>query len=390
MNRNGFSRGGRDENRPDDFVVPDPVMLLKNAMYYGPWTKDGGGLPAVGELSTIRYAAKDIVFGIAAYIYRKDENRVDVRSYFVGEHQMFEELEPTKAMVITLLCQGWQSGGSLELYFEQGIPLDVRILIERSSGRIISGHEKSLSAEVSSPLIAALSDFSEEQHLQMQEQGVPVPLVCYNTFRGTWSANTIKILLEQKVSLRWLFRQRPDPINRSLTYAYLMQHLCAALLEDYALKRLEDRQFGESMGRHIEKRQGEEKAYYCASKEPLTLEDEQAQVNIKKGESFLIIALLARTSQATGQILSAYIERFKAFRKTHQIVFALPREELLVGRNQDESEFFRTLRANDMWGIVVGLTKTQLRHEAQQKLAITASQLEPDEMDAINVDKHTD
>jgi hypothetical protein len=40
--------------------------------------------------------------------------------------------------------------------------------------------------------------------------------------------------------------------------------------------------------------------------------------------------------------------------------------------------------------LVVGLTTAQLLSEVELKLAVTAAQIDPDEVDAINVDRYPD
>src|SRR4051812_20253344 len=93
--------------------VPDAHTVFRDALSFTSWTVEGGSLPQRGDWSTYRLAAKDIILGVVTHRYNATTRSLDVRSYFCGEHPLFKELEPTRALVVMLLCQAFQTGNSL-------------------------------------------------------------------------------------------------------------------------------------------------------------------------------------------------------------------------------------------------------------------------------------
>src|SRR5260370_20679256 len=211
-------------------VVPDPITVIHDELHYTSWTDSGGSLPQRDNWSTFRIASKDLMFGIATHRFNATTRQLDVRAYLTGEHPIFKELEPTRGMMAVLLCQSYQTGNSLDLNFEQGVPFDVRILIERHLGRVISGHETVLTEEISLPLFVSICGLSESLRSRIDNSSVSIATVCYNIFRGTWSALQVNTLLGKGIPLVWLFRRSPNPIETPAPYWYLIQNLRAVLL----------------------------------------------------------------------------------------------------------------------------------------------------------------
>src|SRR5258707_14683605 len=89
------------------FVVPDPCTVLSDALHYTSWTADGGSLPQRGDWSTYRLASKDVILGVMTHRFNATTRCLDVRSYFAGEHPIFEELEATRGLMAMLLCQAF-------------------------------------------------------------------------------------------------------------------------------------------------------------------------------------------------------------------------------------------------------------------------------------------
>ena len=233
-----------------DFIVLDPHVVFMDAVLNSPWN-ESGTLPGRDDWSTYRLASKDIVVGIATHRYNRQARRLDIRAYFVGEHPIFHSMEPTRVLFIMLCSQAYQSGGSLDLYFEQGIPFDVRMLVEERLLERISGHEKLLPGDLSRRLYADLSEFSTEMQSQIFAEEIPIELVCFNTYRGNWSSGQIRSLAERGVRLGWIFKNRIDPIENPAAYEHLLNHLRAVIMEEYALYRIADRKMGVSAGKKI-------------------------------------------------------------------------------------------------------------------------------------------
>jgi len=70
-------------------------------------------------------------------------------------------------------------------------------------------------------------------------------------------------------------------------------------------------------------------------------------------------------------------------------VFVVPMDFIYLSDNM-QKKYVDTLQINGIQLIVVGLTFSQLLSEAEMNLAITSSQSDPDDVDAINVDKYPD
>ncbi len=372
-----------------DFVVADPHVVYYDAVTHSPWNHEGGGhLPERDDWSTYRYTVKDIILGIATHRFNKNTRRLEIRAYFVGEHPIFKELEPTRAMVIVFCCQSYQSGGSLELFFEHGIPFDVRELIEQRLGVTLSGHQQILDEAITKKLFGVLSDFSPEMQQRITAQDVALEMVCYNTYRGTWATNHIKSLLQRGVPLRWLFRQRPDPLRDPVVYAHLVNHLRAALLEEYAVRRLENRQMGESLGKRIDRIDEMDRTYY-KSEAALQVMDGESYLDIPAATSFCLLTIMPRSTRSIYDYLDIDLDRARRLRQVGIPVVTVPMDFIyLPGALQ--TEYRDDLRQAGAQLLVVGLTVAQLLSEVEFSLAITAAQMDPDEVDMINVDRYPD
>jgi hypothetical protein len=377
-----------DREQVVPFVVPDPDTVFRDALHYTSWTDSGGSLPQRGDWSTYRLASKDLILGIVTHRFNATTRRLDVRAYFCGEHPIFEEFEPTRALIAMLLCQSYQTGNSLEINFEQGVPFDVRSLIERHLGHLVSGHETLLSEEITAPLFVSICGLSGRLQSQIQQQGVKIATVCYNVFRGAWSALQVNTLLERGIPLSWLFRKAPNPIESPAPYLHLMQNLRAVLLEEYSLKRLEDRQFGESTSRRILPLNGKSFTSY-SSERVLEASGDDISISIPAGHQFTLLPVLPLTPDSSLHALNVSLARAATVDDGSRVVILLPMDFVYAPADHRSTAIEMMHTAGVDW-LVVGQTMAQLFSEAEQKLAITAAQIDDDEVDARNVDLHTD
>jgi hypothetical protein len=369
------------------FVVPDACTVFRDALSFTPWTDEGGSLPQRGDWSTYRLASKDIILGVVTHRFNATTKSLDVRSYFSGEHPIFQELEPTRALMVMLLCQAFQTGNSLQINFEQGVPFDVRTLIEERTGTTISGHTSFLARDVTEPLFINLSGISSGLQARIKDQGVGVGTVCYQIFRGTWSSFQINALLDRGVPLTWLFRKSPHAVGNPAPYLYLAHHLCAVLLEEYALKRLENRQFGETTSKRVSVIEGEPLASYVAA-QSLQVDSEDGNVQIAGGDPFVLLPLLIPTTAGAGRTIHEGLDRARRLPEDKRPLLVMPMDFLCETRASiNVADLLRDSGAN--W-LIVGQTMAQLSAEVEQKLAITAEQMDENEVDASNVDRHTD
>lgn len=367
--------------------VPDPYTVFRDALSFTSWTVEGGSLPQRGDWSTYRLAAKDIILGVVTHRYNATTRSLDVRSYYCGEHPLFKALEATRALVVMLLCQAFQTGNSLQLNFEQGVPFDVRTLIEERTGTVVSGHTSVLSRGVTEPLFVNLSGISSQLEGLIKNQGVGVGTVCYQIFRGTWTTIQINALLDRKIPLAWLFGKTPHAVGNAVLYMHLVSHLCLVLLEEYALKRLENRQFGETTSRRVSVVEGTSPSTYVAE-QPLTLSSDDGFVDIPANSPFILVPMLFQTTAEAVQLIRGGVARLKRLPEGARGVLVLPMDvfsDAVVGATS--LELLRMAKAD--W-LIVGQSMTQLYAEVDQKLAIAAEQIDENEVDEANVDKHTD
>jgi hypothetical protein len=367
--------------------VPDAHTVFRDALSFTSWTVEGGSLPQRGDWSTYRLAAKDIILGVVTHRYNATTRTLDVRSYFCGEHPLFRDLEPTRALVVMLLCQAFQTGNSLQLNFEQGVPFDVRTLIEERTGKVISGHASVLPREITEPLFVNLSGVSSRLEGRIKDHGVGVGTVCYQIFRGTWTALQINALLDRRIPLAWLFRKTPHAVGNAVSYMHLVSHLCLALLEEYAIKRLENRQFGETTSRRISVVEEAAPSTYVAEHR-LTVEANDGAVHIAGSARFTFIPLLVRTTAEIRDLICDGIARVNQVPANTRAVLVLPMD--LLSDAAIAATGVELLRSAKIDWLTVGQSMAQLLAEVDQKLAITADQIDENELDASNVDRHTD
>lgn len=382
----------------DDFVVADPHVVYYDAVKHSPWSHDGGGrLPEKDDWSTYRYTVKDIILGIATHRFNKNNRRLEIRSYFVGEHPIFKELEATKAMLIVFCCQGYQSGGSLELFFDHGVPFDIRELIERRLGVVVSGHDKLLGEDITRALFASLSDFSPEMQRLIAAQSATgrssfLDKICYNTYRGTWAANHIKSLVQRRIPLRWLFERR-NPINNPLLHSYLINHLRAVLLEEYAVRRLENRQMEASFGNRITRVDNADCVYYTAEQD-ISIRDDETVIEVAAGTAFCLFPITPHRMADILVQLRTHILRTNEFERPGLPILVVPMDFIYVP-DLFRKECISEIRAQGMQLIVGSLTLAQLLAEAEFNLSLTATEIDLDENDVteralINVDRYSD
>lgn len=372
-----------------DFVVADPHHVYYDAVMHSPWNHDGGGhLPQRDEWSTYRYTVKDIILGIATHRFNKNTRRLEIRAYFIGEHPLFRELEPTRAMLTVLFCQSYQSGGSLDIFFEHGIPFDIRLLIEQTVGYFLSGHDQLIPGEVGSKVFAALSSLSTEIQERIAAQNVDIDTVCYNTYRGTWLPNHIRSLLQNGIPLRWIFKSRPDPLSNPLAYNHLITHVKAALLTEYAVRRLEDRQMGESLANAIHRVDDRQNTWYWSS-ENIVIPDEESTIRITPQSLFCLIPVVPKSTGSLYSELQSDLARAHAAAESGIPILAVPLDYIYLDE-QLQKKYYRTITESGFQLAVVGLTSSQLLSEAEFNLSVTAAQADPDEVDMINVDRYPD
>jgi len=394
----------RDGSRPtpikfgDEFVVADPHVVYYDAVRHSPWNHDGGGhLPERDDWSTYRYTVKDIILGIATHRFNKNNRRLEIRSYFVGEHPIFKEFEPTKAMVVVFCCQSYQSGGSLELYFDHGIPFDIRELIDRRLGIVISGHETLLGENITRSLFGSLSEFSPEVQKLIAAQSTTarnsfLDKVCYNTYRGTWTANQIKSLIQRRIPLRWLFERR-SPISNPLLHSYLINHLRAVLLEEYAVRHLENRQMGSSFGNRITRVDSGDDVYYKTD-DDISLNEQETLVEVKAGRTFCLFPIVPHGMNDIRTKMKADLLRAKQFEQSGPAILVVPMDFIYLP-DSFRREYLAAVTEQGMQLIVGGLTLAQLLSEAEFNLSITATEMDSDELELTerrleNVDRYSD
>lgn len=380
-----------DARRP---VIPDPHVVYYDAVRNSPWNLDGR-LPSKDDWSTFRYAVKDIILGVVTHRYNRQTRRLEIRAYFIGEHRIFRELEPTRVMMIVLCSQAYQSGGTMELFFEQGIPFDVRQLIEVRLGEQVSGHEKLLSQELAIKLYSALSDFTSEMRTRIESE-VPVELVCFNTYRGVWSSNHIKSLIQHGVPLRWIFMNRPDPLRTPVIYAHLLNHLRTVMMEEYAIHRLADRKLGVSAGKRITRVDQDNETYYL-SDYPLEISDRQSNnqldtdsfVSLERQEKFHLLPIVPHSPNSIPNSLKRDLDR--AEKKTHlgRPIIVVPLDFIYLSESV-RIAYKRAVRNSDCFLLITGLTMAQLLAEAEFNLAITAAQMDENEVEVVNADRYAD
>jgi hypothetical protein len=288
-----------------------------------------------------------------------------------------------------LLCQAFQTGNSLRVCFELGVPFDVRTFIERCTGILVSGHTALLTEEITRPLFISIAGLRPDLQSRIAEQGVRVETVCYHILRGTWSSCQVSALLNRGVPLSWIFHKTPHPIWNPAAYAHLANHLRAVLLEEYARKQLEDRQFGETTSKRIAVVEEPPQPSYYFCEQPLQIKSVNGTVQIAPCGRFLLLPVLLPTPNGFAKSIREALSRAATLLDCGTTLIVLPMDihyasEAAVGECVEK---LRMTKAN--W-LIVGQTMAQLSSETEQKLAIATAQIDENEVDAANVDKHTD
>jgi len=379
------------------FIVPDPHIVYYDAVHNSPWNQsEEGVLPAKGDWTTYRFASKDIIVGVVTHRYNRQARRLEVRAYFIGEHPVYKEFEPTKAMIIILLSQAYQSGGILDVFFEQGIPFDIRLLIEKRLGIVISGHEKHLSEDLARKLYSELSGFSKKVIAYIKSEKIPIEHICFNIYRDIWSTNHIKSMIQRGISLSWIFSSRPDPYGFSIVNMFMLNHLRAVLLEEYALFRLADRKIGVSAGKKIE-RIDSQKSTYFTCKHNIIIPDSGTNnqyepyswVQLKKNERFCLIPIVPVTLKSLTINLKREIQDAKKLQAIGKPIFILPLDFIYLKKDicdQYQSE----IKKAGLNMVIVGLTLSQLLTEIELKLSATAAQIDEEEIGEFNEARYAD
>jgi hypothetical protein len=377
------------------FIVPDPHIVYYDAVHNSPWNQsEEGELPAKGDWTTYRFASKDIIVGVVTHRYNRQTRRLEVRAYFIGEHPVYKEFEPTKAMIIILLSQAYQSGGTLNVFFEQGIPFDIRLLIEKRLGVIISGHENYLSEDLVRKLYTEFSGFSKEMIAHIESKKIPIEHVCFNIYRDIWSTNHIKSMIQRGISLRWIFSTSPHGF--SIVNMFMLNHLRAVLLEEYALFRLADRKIGVSAGKKIERIDTQKTTYYTCQHNIIIPDsgtnnqyEPYSLVQLKKNERFCLIPVVPVTLKSLTINLKRDILNAKEIEAIGKPIFILPLDFIYLKKelcDQYQSEI-----TNAGFNIIiVGLTLSQLLTEIEIKLSATAAQIDEEEIGAFNEVRYAD
>jgi hypothetical protein len=343
-------------------IISDPHTVFMDAVQHSSWGEEvGARLPARGEWSTYRYATKDIVLGTVTHRDDRTRRRLTVRSYFVGEHPMFEEFEPTKALLIILMCQCYMSNGTVELRFENRVPFDIRELIERHLNVVVNGHEKSLPPELCQRLFPALAGLPKWAIDALHADPRVAPEVpCFYAYRGVWAKDHLLSILRRKIPLTWLYVSKPRLIGESLRYLCLTKQLKEVILEQYVLERLRDRQLGATWGNRILRDSSADDDTYSCS-ESILIDDGMCKVQLDSGQPFCL------TIQNHSESKQTPIVPIRCY--------ALGSEP----RDFPDGNY-----------CVAGVTDADLESEVELKLAIAAEESDEDEVDRSNSDRFTD
>lgn len=371
----------------NEFIVPDPHRVYLEAVVRSPFNQRGEQrLPVKDDWFTSCYSVNDLILGITTHRFNRHTRRLEVRAFFIGEHPAFNELEPTKAMVIILCSQAFQTGGTMDILFEGGVPLDVRLLIETRISETVSGHNSLLPNALMVQLYTALSGLTSETCNRIEAQDVPPELVCFNIFRDVWTANQIMSLIRRGIPLSWIFKSRPEPLMESLVYTHFINHLRVVLMEELALIRLTGRKQGETSGlpvRRVDHKYGT--FYQCPDKirivgaETENEFDTESIVQIQKEEPFVLIPVLPNSRTLLLECVDHGIRSAQTSFPDSKLVVVLPLDFAYF----PETDKMRCRDAVTGAGcslLLAGNTLHQLTSRAGRKLAITTSQIDESEV----------
>lgn len=159
------------------------------------------------------------------------------------------------------------------------------------------------------------------------------------------------------------------------------------LIEEYAIRRLEDRQIGESLGNPITRNDRDVASY--SSPINLVIDDGESSINIASNTAFSLVPVISRTSKSILDNAQRDIQRCKKLPR-HILPVIVVSMDFIYLNQKEQNEYRRIIRKDEIQLIVVGLTFFQLLSEAEMNLSITSSQSDPDDVDTINVDKYPD
>ena len=111
-------------------------------------------------------------------------------------------------------------------------------------------------------------------------------------------------------------------------------------------------------------------------------------MQIAGGDPFVLLPLLIPTTAGAGRTIHEGMDRARRLPEDKRPLLVMPMDFLYETRaGINVADLLRDSGAN--W-LIVGQTMAQLSAEVEQKLAITAEQMDENEVDASNVDRHTD
>jgi hypothetical protein len=377
------------------FIAPDCQVVYDDAVLTSPWNRGSTGrLPAGRDWSTFRFAVKDVILGVVTHRVNRQTRRLEVRAWFVGEHPAFGALEPTRALMVVILCQAWQQLGRLEVVFEYGLPHDIRVLVEERLGIRLRGHITEFPEDIARRLYMLLAGLPEKL-LQDLPKSVAVEKVCYAIYRGIWGATQIRSLVSRGVPLTWVFATRPDPVAESLRHAHLLFHLRAVLLEEYVLSRLAARRLGDGAARRIRRVGSDDDGYYASETDVIL--PELGELSAFEGDSFVelsanvpfeILPVLAHTEALIPTWIETRWLNVSPARIAKQII-AVPLDFVYLPE-QTRKRCVALVNARTAGLVVAGVTMAQLLSEAEMKLAVTSSMSNDEDLVDWNEDRYAD
>ena len=102
-----------------------------------------------------------------------------------------------------------------------------------------------------------------------------------------------------------------------------------------------------------------------------------------------MLPVLPLTPDASASTIRQGLTRSLTLPSNQKALLVIPMD-FLYASDKNVNDCTDQLRASKVNWLVVGQTMAQLLSEIEQKLAITAAQVDENEVDAANVDRHTD
>lgn len=353
-----------------NWVIPDPHTVYRDAVLNSPWSREESAhLPDRGSWSTFRYAVKDVILGVVTQRYDRARRCLCIRAWFTGEHRAFVPFEPTRILFLIVASQAWQSGHCMDLWFEDGIPLDLRLWIEERLGEKISGHADVLPHDLTVRLYCDLAglasvDLSGKLRFATPEQ------LAFHVHRGTWSTRQVQEMLRRGINLDLVFFRRPSSIHFPLAYLSLLRHLQALVLEDFALARLTGKEEGTRPG--ITLSPGKEPGEWTSPRRlKVSGPDRLSSVDLAPGEAFCVVPVLETTVDRCLSLVRRSWPVRPVFAFSLDVGTAPVSDlDLLAGE----------LALAQACSLGIGTTIINLKSEVELRLAMTASQEEESEV----------